>query len=256
MDRRNRARWGSSGLLTKPFTSLERRQQRFLSTLFKEAEKLGYKVKGEAPYEVSLETGRNAVNFKLRERIKQVRRRLTDEEKAERMFSSREWRQDRIATGELVFSLETWIASGLRREWRDGQQPLEDQIAEIIAVLAVAGPILEATRLKAEAAEHRRWEEEKRRREEKERQDQDRNRWRRLVEYAEAWREAQLVGDFIEALTVSPGDPQAQYDEKSIVDWMAWARERRGANDPLRWNVGDLWADIASITAWNYRDHH
>jgi hypothetical protein len=34
----------------KPFTQFERRQQRILSTLFKEVEKLGYKVKGEAPY--------------------------------------------------------------------------------------------------------------------------------------------------------------------------------------------------------------
>jgi hypothetical protein len=101
-DKRDRARWGWSSPLTKPFSSLERRQQRFLSTLFKEAEKLGYKVKGEAPREVSLETGRNAIKFKLRERIKQVRRRLTDEEKAGRSFSSQEWRQERTATGELV----------------------------------------------------------------------------------------------------------------------------------------------------------
>lgn len=32
----------------KPFTALERRHQRFLSTLFKEAEKIGYKVTGES----------------------------------------------------------------------------------------------------------------------------------------------------------------------------------------------------------------
>ena len=242
--------------LTRPFNALERRQQRFLSTLFKEAEKFGYKVKGEAPHEVSLEIGRNAVKFKLRERIKQVRRRLTDEEKAGRSFSSQEWRQERIATGELVFSLETWISAGLPREWRDGEQVLEQQIPEIIAVLAVAGPILEARRLEAEAAEHRRWEEEKRRREEKEKQDQDRNRWRRLVEYAEAWREAQLVGDFIDALVAFSGDPQALYEEKSTVEWIAWARERCDAYNPLRWNIDDLWADIASVNAWNYRDSH
>ncbi|MGA9892843.1 MAG: hypothetical protein WBQ55_10915, partial [Xanthobacteraceae bacterium] len=65
--------WGR--VITKPFTSFERRQQRILSSLFKAAEKLGYKVKGEAPQEVSLETGRSTIAFKLRERIKQVRRR-------------------------------------------------------------------------------------------------------------------------------------------------------------------------------------
>jgi hypothetical protein len=45
--RRDRSRYGFA-LQPKPFSSLERRRQRFLSTLFKEAEKLGYKVRGEA----------------------------------------------------------------------------------------------------------------------------------------------------------------------------------------------------------------
>ena len=49
-------------------------QQRFLRTLLKEAEKLGYKVRGEAPYTLSLEVGRDEVEFTLHERIKQVRR--------------------------------------------------------------------------------------------------------------------------------------------------------------------------------------
>jgi hypothetical protein len=52
----------------KPFTPLERRQLRFQSNLFKEAEKLGYKVKGEAPYGLSSESGRNRIEFMLRER--------------------------------------------------------------------------------------------------------------------------------------------------------------------------------------------
>lgn len=123
---RDRTIWGGRAV-TKPFTALERRQQRILSTLFKGAEKFGYKIKGNAPYEVSLETGRNTVAFRLRERIKQVRRRLTAEEKAKRYYSNQEWTQERFATGELVLSLETWIGNGLRREWRDGEQTLEQQ---------------------------------------------------------------------------------------------------------------------------------
>jgi hypothetical protein len=75
--RRDRSRSGFA-LQPKPFSSLERRRQRFLSTLFKEAEKLGYKVRGEAPRNLSLEIGRNGVEFTLYERIKQVRRPLTD----------------------------------------------------------------------------------------------------------------------------------------------------------------------------------
>ena len=179
--------------MTKPLTTLERRQQRILSTLFKEAEKLGYKVKGEPPYKMSLETGRNTVAFRLRERIKQVRRRLTPEEKTKRYYSNQEWTQERFATGELILSIDTWIGRDLPSEWRDGEQSLEQQIPDVVAVLAVVGPILEEWRLQTEAAERRRREEEMRRYEEKQKRDQDRNRWRRFIEFAEAWREAQLA---------------------------------------------------------------
>ncbi len=148
---RDRTMWGRT--VTQPLTTLERRQQRILSTLFKEAEKLGYKIKGEPPYQMSLESGRNTVAFKLRERIKQVRRRLTPAEKAQRYYSDQEWTQERFTTGELVLSIDTWIAHGLQREWRDGEQTLEQQVPDIIAIIAVAGPILEERRLAAEAAE-------------------------------------------------------------------------------------------------------
>jgi hypothetical protein len=238
----------------KPFTPLERRQQRFLSTLFKEVEKLGYKVKGDAPYNLSLETGRNEIEIALRERIKQVRRPLTDEEKAKSYNSNRQWIQERIPTGELIFTLKTHLGHGLTTEWRDGERRIDEQIAEVIAVLAVAVSVLEKRREADEEAQHRRWEEEKRRREERERQDQDRNRWRRFVGYAEAWRDARLAGDFIEALATSSNDPDVLYDGKSAAEWMAWARERRNAFDPLRWSIGEIWTDMASVTHWDCHD--
>jgi hypothetical protein len=239
----------------KPFGSLERRQHRILSTLFKEAEKLGYKVSGEALHDLSLEIGRNKVDFTLRERIKQIRRPLTDEEKAG-SSSNQRWRQERIPTGELVFTLETYLGPGLAREWRDGERRLEEQIGDIIALLAIAGPILEKRRQEAEEAQRRNYEEEKRRREERERQDQDRNRWRRFVEFARLREEARLAGKLLDALENQKPDPDSTFDGRSAAEWLAWARERRDAFDPSLWNVGDLWSDVASVTAWEYRDHH
>jgi hypothetical protein len=244
----DRTVWGRT--LTEPFTKLERRQQRILSTLFKTAEKLGYKVKGEPPYKMSLETGRNTVAFRLRERIKQVRRRLTPEEKTKRYYSDQEWTQERFATNELILSIDTWIGRGLPREWRDGEQSLEQQIPDVVAVLAVVGPILEEWRLQTEAAERHRREEEMRRYEEKQKRDRDRNRWRRFIEFAQAWREAQLAGDFIKALEDKSADPDAVYDGRSAADWLAWARDRRSAFDPARFEIGDLWSDIGRVTAW------
>jgi hypothetical protein len=248
-DKRDRWRWGSE-YRSKPFNKLERRQQRFLSTLLKEAEKLGYKVKGEAPYELLLESGRNTVEFKLRERIKQIRRPLTDKEKANQFYSNQNWRQERIATGELVFGFDTHIAWGLRREWHDREQLLEQQIGEIVAVLAVAAPILEKRRLEADKAERLRWQEEQRRREAKEREDQDYNRWRRFIEFARLWEEAQLAGNFLQALEKIPQVPEETYGKRTSAEWMNWAWERQQAFDPTNWNIASIWKDLASVTAW------
>jgi hypothetical protein len=49
--KRNRNMWGSA-YRPRPFTELERRQQRILDALFKAAEKRGFTVKGEAPYQL------------------------------------------------------------------------------------------------------------------------------------------------------------------------------------------------------------
>jgi hypothetical protein len=246
-DHRDRLGWGH-GLRTKPFTPLERRQQRILNTLFKEAEKLGCKISGEAPHQISIESGRNKIEFTLREWIKQFRRPLSDEEKADRYFSGQRWRQESIATGELIFNLKTFVEHGLRREWRDGERRLEEQVDEIVAVLAVAGPILERRRLEEEAAERRRWEEEKRRHEEKERLDKDHNRWRRFVQFAKLWEEMRLAENFLDALEKQPVESEVTCGEWTPVEWMTWARERQQAFDPSRWN--EIWKDIASITAW------
>lgn len=102
--KRDRVLWGRD-FGPKPFTPIERRQQRFLSTLFSEAEKRRYKVNGEAPHRLSLEFGRNTIEFSLHEHIRQVRHLLAAEEKAKDHGPRQRWRQERIPTGELVFAL-------------------------------------------------------------------------------------------------------------------------------------------------------
>ncbi len=201
-----------------------------------------------------MEAGQNRIEFALRERVRQVRRPLSDEEKSARYNSGRSWTQERIATGELVFAFKTFLGHGLTSEWRDGERPLENQIGEILAVLAVAAPLLEKRRKEAEEAERRRWEEENKRREERERQQQDRNRWRRFIEFAKLWKEAQLAKDFLAALETLSPEPERSFGDRTAAEWLKWARERRDMFDPEHWDLGDLWANIASVTAWDYRD--
>ena len=249
-EHRDRSVWGRPRL-TKPFTSLERRQQRILSTLFKEIEKLGYKISGEAPYQLSIDAGRNKIKFTLREWIKQLRRPLTEEEKAGRSFSKQRWRQESVATGELILTIKTFIEHGLAREWRDKERPLEEQIGEIIAVLEVAGPILQKRQLKVEEAERHRWEEERRRKKN--------NRSKiRITADGDAsfsspncgrkrnWRKVSSMRSKNIRL-----NSETTYGERTAVEWLKWARERQRAFDPLRWDTAGIWKDLASITAWD-----
>jgi hypothetical protein len=210
---------------------------------------------GRGPAHLSLEIRRNGIEFTLHERIKQVRRPLTDQEKA-RYSSTRNWRQEKVSTGELVFTLKTYLGTGLPNEWRDGERGLEEQIGDILPVLTIAGPILERRRLEAEEIQRRRWEEEKRRHEERERQDQDRNRWRRFVEFARLWEEARQAGNFLDELEKQSFHPEATFEGRTAVEWMTWARARRDTFDPCHWKSEDLWTDLASVTAWDYRQNH
>lgn len=251
--RRDRNTWGSA-YKPQPFTDLDRRQQRILDTLFKAVEKRGFGVKGQAPYQLWLEIGKERVDFSLRERMKQVKRPLTDEEKRWRVFSSQQWRRVTVATGELIFLIKTYLAPGLAREWRDGDRRLEEQMSDIVSVLVIAVPILQDQRRQHEEAERRRREEERRCEEERAKQQQDKNRWRRFGELAAQWEKAALAARFIEALRELPADGEEAFGGRTAAEWLDWAREKCVEFDPLRWRPGEVWCNLAEVSSWDYRE--
>jgi hypothetical protein len=249
-----RGMWG--GYRPEPFTDLDRRKQRILDVLFKTVEKRGFAVKGQAPYQLWLEIGKGKerVDFSLRERMKQVRRSLTEDEKSRGFYSNQQWRQEKVATGELIFTIKTYLEAGLTTKWRDGERRLEDQMSEIVSVLSIAPPLLQERRRRAEEAERRRWEEEQRRQEQQAKRKQDKNRWRRLVELAARWEEAASASRFIEALEALPTDGEQTFDGRTAKEWLTWAREKCAEFDPMRWQPGDVWGNVASVSSWEYRD--
>ena len=87
--------------------------------------------------------------------------------------------------------------------------------------------------------------------EEQQKQDQDHSRWRRFIQFAKLWEEAQLAESFLDALEKYPLDSETTYGERTAVEWLKWARERQRAFDPLRWDTAGIWKDLASITAWD-----
>lgn len=251
--RRDRHMWGSA-YRPQPFTDLDRRQQRILDTLFKAVEKRGLTVKGKAPYQLWLEVGKERIDFSLRERMKQVKRPLNDAEKRSPFYSDKPWRRETVSAGDLIFTIKTYIEVGLTKEWRDGERRLEERVSEIVAVLLIAGPILQEQRRQAEEAERERREEERRLYEERAKQQQDENRWRRFVELAARWEQAALAARFIEALRERTADGVEAFGGRTAGEWLDWAREKCAEADPLRWPPGEVWSNLAEVSSWDYRE--
>ena len=137
-DRRKRResrydRWSSN--LDKPIdgTDLDKRRLRILSALYRALELRGYKLVISGPYiqNVQIEHQNDKLELHLSERIKQVRRQLTEKEKVERRYLStgQRWTQERVPTGELVLKIKEPGRYGMTREWRESaDSPLEEKL--------------------------------------------------------------------------------------------------------------------------------
>lgn len=252
-DARNDA-WRTHRLSDLNFTEMDHRRHRLLNTLFKTLEQHGFKVKLGDRHEVYFEIERERVDFKLREKQRQVRRPLTEDEKRYGFMRERGWVQELQPSGILIFSLETHLIDGAKHEWRDGEQPLEVQLPEIIGLILLAGPILKERRRQSEEAERRRREAELRRYEEEQRRKTDHNQWRRFVEIAAHWRELAVAREFLSALETQSAGEAFTVKDRSLTDWLTWAREHVDASDPLLTGAERIFADIGEVNSWTYRD--
>ena len=125
---------------------------------------------------------------------------------------------------------------------------------EIVSLILLAGPILKERRRhtkkrKGAAAtdELRRYEEEKRRK-------TDQNQWRRFVEIAAHWRELEVARQFLSALETKSSADDFAVKDRSLADWLVWAREHVAASDPLLMGAERIFTDIAQVDSWTYRD--
>jgi hypothetical protein len=248
--------WGRGGYVPPDFTAMERRRHRLLSTLFTTLEKHGYTAKVDERARPAVEIARQPSALIIKEKYRQVRQPLTEEEKKRGFNPKRPWRQEMQPTGLLQLSIEPRLHPTLRRSWiDDAGQPLEAQLPEIAAVFIAAAPILQERRQLHEENERRRHEEEMRRYKERQRQQLERNRLRGFLELASRWKE---VGDarlFLEALAVrATGRLTERVGDQTLDQWIAWARERLTGHDPLEAGPDAVFQTIASIDQWTYRD--
>jgi hypothetical protein len=237
------------------WTASERRRHRILDALFKSAERQGIRVKQPDRFTVYLEASGERVDFKLREKQKQVRVQKSPDEMKRLLPGEKTWRQELQPSGLLAFSIETYLAGLPRRTWNDTtDQPLEEQVGDILAGLLLAGPMLVQQRREREEAEQRRREEERRRYEAAERKRLDDNRWRRFVELAARWRQTDEARRFLTALEQHPDAARSLANGDSVSDWLAWAQVRLVAFDPLVAGPTGVFEDLLKITSWTYRE--
>lgn len=237
------------------FTSGDRRRHRILDTLFKELERQGGRVKEEEQRQLFVEMDGEPIRFQIREKQKQVRRPLTDDEKRWGSASDKGWRQELQPTGRLVLTIKTWLPDGLRTEWLENDaKSMELLLPEIIATFVAAGPLLveqwqqrEEEERQRQIAEHKQYEEQQRRR-------LDANRWRHFVELAHRSRDAEIARAFVAQLRRLDCDESEAVAGKGLGDWMAWAEKHAHSTDPLGHGVSSIFDSVGEITAWSYRD--
>lgn len=238
------------------WTETDHRRHRILDALFKAAERHGLTVKTDERRETYFAFGQERIDFKLREKQKQVRRPKTAIELRWTSPGDRTWTQVLEPTGTLVFTIETYLGdSGIRREWLESAtKPLEEQLPDIVRSLALAGPALVKLREEREEAERRRREAERLRQIEAERRQKERNQWRRFAEIARQWEEVELARRFLQALEDQQHDPQETVGGRQLGEWLVWARGQVTNHDPLKAGCQGVFENVATVSSWTYRD--
>lgn len=238
------------------FSETDRRKHRILDTFFKAIERQGGKVKQGERGVLFAEILGEKVEFQVREKQKQERRPLTDNEKRWKSPGDKDWKTDLVPTGWLVFEIKTWQwPNALPRQWLESEkQPMESVLPDILATFVAAGPLLVQQRKDREAAERERQLAEQRRYEEQRRRKRDANRWRHFRELAQDWHELAAVRDFLAALRSLNVTPTAEIDGRSVEEWIAWAEEWLQRANPTAGGVASVFKQVAEITDWTYRD--
>jgi hypothetical protein len=78
-------------------------------------------------WEIYVRHGSDEIQFELGERIRQYRRELTEEEKADRWHANQKWTQVREPTGELRFRIKSYMPKGIADSWQDESESSLEQ---------------------------------------------------------------------------------------------------------------------------------
>jgi len=217
---------------------LARRRLRILNTLLRELERRGCSIQEECDRrqaDLVVRLSHDSIGFTLSERIRQVRRRLTEAEKAERPHTKQEWTQAREATGELILKVAGFTPKGLGERWQDKpDRPLEGRLPEILAGLLTTLAYARERREEREAEERRRRQREAEELRKEEARQAELQRQLGFRQRAKAWQVAGQLRDYVAAVRDAADRGEISADPKALDEWAAWALAHADEIDPVR----------------------
>ncbi|KTR81558.1 hypothetical protein NS277_16475 [Novosphingobium barchaimii] len=247
-------RRGSSHAFVRPFTDQERRRLRLLDGLIKGLERNGVSLTKGERRELAAKSGGETIEFQLRIKHQQVRRPVNDTDPSWLRRSGESHVLELQETEAQILEIDTYLPDGLRRTWQDTRtKSLETMMDEVAATMLAAFPLLVEQRKQREEAERQRIANEQRRYELEQQRKLERNRFRRFLEHADHWREAELARNFAAALRASITDAETIIDGRSAAEWLDWAETYADKLDPLA-DPRNVFTSVAEVHNWTYRD--
>jgi hypothetical protein len=220
-------------------TELEKRRLRFLSALFKESEKRGYRVETKTTYlhDVRIVVDEERIEIHVNERWRQRRVELSPDEKkrSENLLSGQAWKLEREDTGELTFKVRDYVDRGIKTSWADRVgMPIEDQLNSIIAGFAIISENLKKRRHEREE-EQRQWREEEERRQAKIQARRDEmERFRGLIGEVTQWKRANDIRSYVDAVRLTAQERPSKLGPSELEKWNLWALRHADRIDPLK----------------------
>ncbi|MEQ1754682.1 MAG: hypothetical protein ABL973_11175 [Micropepsaceae bacterium] len=241
-DRREIESYRWSPHYVRPQDPFEPMRRRILQGIFVGLEARGVRLESDLQRSTQFVAlvGQERTTFRVEEWVKQVRRELTAEERAKRIFSNQRWTQIKTPSGKACLKIIAGMPSGVPDVWRDdGSKPLEEMVAEFVAAIVMHSELEKARRAQKAEEDRRHWQA----MQERERQDRLckdlQARKTKIGDDAKTWKEAAAIRSYVEAVQSAAASSQEGLNAEALDRWVRFALDYADELDPLRttdWN--------------------